>query len=183
MTGCRYPTWLAAGLLVAVLIVGCGGPHPCGDGRTCIPEAGISLTLAPGWEQMTPEDSDNMFVAALDASKSGPGVMLRDGREYLGGQPSSLDELEMAALQATNDNLFAPGEAASEQLELSIGSAVRVRYVRQFLWMGPFASIDYWFFADGRLLMLTYMELATGGIPTDSPAALDAMVQSIRLTE
>lgn len=182
MAGCRWAVWLAAGLVVAVLGA-CGGPHPCGDGRTCIPEAGISLTLAAQWRQMSPKDDDNLFVAALNASEAGPGLMLKDGRKLLGWQPTGLDELETTALQANNDNIFVTGDAEADRLELPIGSAVRVRYVRQFAWMGPFASIDYWFFADDRLLVLTYMELSAGGIPADSPAALDAMVQSINLIE
>jgi hypothetical protein len=109
--------------------------------------------------------------------------MLTDGRELLGWLPTGLDELETAALQANNDNIFVTGDPEADRLELPIGSAVRVRYVRQFAWMGPFASIDCWFFADGRLLVLTCMELSAGGIPADSPATLDVMVQSIRLIE
>ncbi len=132
---------------------------------------------------MSPKDDDNLFVAALNASEAGPGLMLKDGRKLLGWQPTGLDELETTALQANNDNIFVTGDAEADRLELPIGSAVRVRYVRQFAWMGPFASIDYWFFADDRLLVLTYMELSAGGIPADSPAALDAMVQSINLIE
>jgi hypothetical protein len=182
MARCRLPVGLATGLLVAVL-AGCGGPHPCGDGRTCIPEAGVSLALAADWRTMSPKDGDNLLVAALDASEAGPGVMLKDGRELLGWLPTGLDELETAALQLNHNNLFVTGDAEADRLELPIGSAVRVRYVRQFAWMGPFASIDYWFFAGGRLLVLTYMELSAGGTPTDSPPALDAMVQSISLIE
>jgi hypothetical protein len=89
-------------------------------------------------------------VAALAPSEAGRGVMLKDGRELLGWLPAGLDELETAALQANNDNIFVTGDAEADRCELPIGPAVRVRYVRLFAWVGPFASIDYWFFADGQ---------------------------------
>jgi len=80
-----------------------------------------------------------------------------------------------------NNLLVGSGQAEAEQVELAIGSAVRVRYVTWAFLVGNYTSIDYWFYAGDRLLVLTYLEGPTGSFPTESPADLSAMAQSIRL--
>jgi hypothetical protein len=181
-----HRSWLAAGLLVAGLLAGCAVAHPCDGGRTCIPQAGISLELAPGWQRMTPKSSENMFVAGLNGSESGPGVMLKDGQKLLDSEPADMDELETAALEArsgVNNLLAGSGQAEAEQIDLPIGPAVRVRYVTSAFLVGNYTSVDYWFYSGDRLLVLMYLAGPTGGFPADSPSDLNAMAQSIRLLE
>ena len=178
--------WLVGGLLIAGLSAGCGGPRPCDDGRICIPRAGISLELAPDWKQMKPKRDENMFMAGLHGSESGPGILLKDGRELLGAEPADLDALEVAARELRSGNnslLVGTGQAEAERVELPIGSAVRVRYVTWAFLVGNYASVDYWFYAGDQLLVLVYLEGPTGSFPGGSPADLSAMAESIRLIE
>jgi len=178
-------------VFVAALAIGVKGAPWIGaaisldDGRIRIPAAGVSIVLPPGWEQRTPKHCDDMFVAAWFGNEEGPGVILSDAHEALDTVPSTLDELEVSALAARSAGSSFGGtrSAASEQVTLPLGTAVRVRYITWVVMFGQWSSIDYWFYSGDRVLVLTYFDGPSGTDerPPESPADLEALVQSIRL--
>jgi hypothetical protein len=175
-----------------LLSIAFGGPHPCGDGRTCIPEAGISLVLPSTWRE-TDERYRYMFVAA-PGGKGRTGIGLTAGLDVLSPLPTELTSLEEAVRQLRTvpsvvfegpdlEGVIEGVEAEAERIELAIGEAVRVRYVAPEYWAGWHQHIDYWFYAGSRMLVLTYVDGPADHIPRDSPAVLDDIVQSISLIE
>lgn len=177
---------------VRVLNVGLGGPHPCDNGRTCVPAAGISLVLAPGWAQLAPGQSEGLFSASAGGVHRRVWIILEDARVYLDPPPTDIDLVGPAAQQVRNDENVWLGyrndnpDAEVERVELPIGSAVRVRWVAPHFLVGNYAHIDYWFFAHGRLLVMTYeepQESVPGFLPMGIPTSVDAIVQSIQLIE
>ncbi|HSO29711.1 MAG TPA: hypothetical protein VLS28_07390, partial [Candidatus Sulfomarinibacteraceae bacterium] len=68
--------------------------------------------------------------------------------------------------------LSGTGAAASEQVDLPIGRAVRVRSTAWAFMYGSFVVTDYWFFVGDQLLVLTKVGAGSGSI--------DQIAQSIR---
>lgn len=177
--------------LVALALAGCGGPHACGDdGRICVPEAGVSL-LAPGWQEHgVPASGSTLFEIAPEETWPG-GIKLSDGSEIFDPPPTDLAEVELAVRKSRDARppsaiFFVRQflEAETEGVELPIGPAVRVRYLKLFFGPGARPAIDYWFYVDDRLLVLTWVGAAwTDQVPASSPPYFEEMAESIRLIE
>jgi hypothetical protein len=179
-------------LLIAVLVttqgatggligIALGGPHPCNDGRICIPTAGISMALAPGWSQISAKHGDEVFTASWNGSRAGPGIILRRARDVLGSEPGDIDSLDETANKARTG---VPGQlsfvwsSASSRVTTPIGPAVRIEFVDRSLIFTEAHCVDHWFFSNGRAWVLTYVALdGTGG------GGLDVMIDSLRLLE
>lgn len=183
----RFLVLAIVGVLVAVAIQrgalsGFLNGRACPDGRTCIPEAGISFVLAPGWAQISPTHSDQRFVAAWNGNRAGPGIILRRARDVLGSEPADLETLEVTA----NDvRTGVPGElsfvwsSASARVMTPIGPAVRIEFVDNSLILTQAHCVDHWFFSNGHAWVFTYV--VVGG--TYGGGGLEGMINSLALLE
>jgi hypothetical protein len=114
---------------------------------------------------------------------------LSDGSEVLGTPAVELAEVASAAWQLRDIEIMWEGERIwpppeVDWVELPISPAVRIRYPQSFFGPGARPTIDYWFYVDDRLLVLTWVGAAwTDQVPASSPPNLEEMAESIRLIE
>lgn len=170
--------------LLALLLTGCGAA--CGPGRTCVPDAGVSVVLPAGWSG---KGSANEPLQSPSA-----GIILQRGDAILDAGLRTLDEVEAAVAARFSSGTFGHpdfiDESLTDRVTLPIGPAVRDR-LRGWRMGGfggafPFSSIVYWFFVDGRLVELEYREAWSGAgdpalPPETEPAELRSILDSLHL--
>jgi hypothetical protein len=169
--------------LFALLLTGCGAA--CGPGRTCVPDAGVSVALPAGWSGKGSADEPLHSPSA--------GIILRRGDAILEAGLRTLEEVEAAVAARFSSRTYGYPDFIDESLRdrvtLPIGPAVRDRLrgwrMGSFGGSFPFSSTVYWFFVDGQLVELEYREAWGGGgdsalPPETEPAELRSILDSLR---
>jgi len=187
---------MVVGLVVlSVLAVGVYLVRPfdgvrCDPGRECIPAAGVSLIIPPGWHRQPVDDPDTLFAAA-PAQDSPVGLLIADGSTSL-EQPAPTDlphadEAVQVALDPTIKGFVSVGESEIDEVTLPIGRAVRARWTQTtaFIMTDDSSNVAYWCFVGGKLIEIEYVDDLgeTGGppLPSDVPPEVAATIASLRL--
>jgi hypothetical protein len=189
MVGHGFARWVVVAVALSALLAACGSS--CGPGRTCIGKAGISLALPDGWGgRSTDGKAERLLVAARGDDQQ---IVVSDGAAVLkAGSPTTLDAVDKAVLAMFDDLNSNPGfsrvtERLSDRVVLPIGPAVRLRatWTTSFFFTYGYSTSMYWFFVDGKLILLEYDQGWGEGTPRVpgpvEPPDLRSVLDSLRL--
>jgi hypothetical protein len=170
-----------AAVLVAAWAVSACALDGCPSGRTCVPGAGVSFVLPPGWHAADAKDP-TLFAAERRGDGAPARLDVADGSHMLAEadldpQPATLDDLEATALR----RLTPPGgtfdraaNATSARVTLPLGPAVRLSYTQttSFIFTYATGTVEEWVRVGDRLVVFVYREAfgeGSGGPAPDLP--------------
>lgn len=152
-----------------------------------MPEAGISLALADGWERISPKNEGVLLAASPGGERESPvGILVHDAADLLEATavPRDPEALEAAAIDLRDGPVSLGASTAdlrADAVEVPAGPTIRLRYSLTVVFYGERAVIDYWIVTPERVLVLVFV---SGFGPTPDPQderAVEDMVRSIRL--
>jgi hypothetical protein len=182
----------AATLVILVPILGLAAVDAaqpaCGWGRVCVAKAGISFDLPDRWSRTAPE-SNELYAAVAGNDRTR--FVIEDGaraiRDAGGTVPADIAGLvaRVPPLIEGGDGLFGRNTGVSaERVALPVGLAARVAYTSatSFFFTYYQTTISHWFFVDGRIVVLEYMQAfgeSTPSTPSSDPPDLRKLLDSL----
>jgi len=173
--------------IVALVAVDAAQPA-CGWGRVCVATAGISFDLPDRWSRTAPE-SNELYAAV--AGNEQTRFVIEDGaraiRDAGGTVPTDIDGVaaRVPPLVEGGGGLFGRNtDVSTQHVELPVGPGVRVSYTNTtaFFLTSNQTTISHWFFIDGRLVVLEYMQAfgeGTPSSPSSDPRELTDLLESL----
>jgi hypothetical protein len=179
---------VAALVIAAVALFSIHAVAPyCPPGGKCVWSAGVSVVVPSGWSTQ-PVDRGELLVIA-PGKDARVRIVMEDGAA-IGSRPhATLDVVEatmIAALGDTSDTFTHVNGLAVERVSLPVGPAVRARYVSTTTFIISYsqANDSVWFFANGRLLAVSWQqqlgEAMGSSPPIEMVSALRSLLESVR---
>lgn len=172
---------------VALFSVQAVAPY-CPPAAKCVWNAGVSVVVPSGWSAQPVERGELLLISPGKGARVR--IVMEDGDAAIGsGLHGTLDEVEattIAALGDTSGTFTHVDGLATERVLLPVGPGVRVRYVSTttFIMSYSQANDSVWFFANGRLLVVSWQQQlgeAPGSRPPDvMDSAFRTLLDSVR---